>query len=64
MHLFPAGSPAQLYRYIGYRKPYATSHGELDDYQAVQEEVRNAARAQLETVRAVRTRQQASPVGI
>jgi len=35
-------------RYIGYWKPYAISHDELDADEAVQEEVRNVARALLE----------------
>jgi multimeric flavodoxin WrbA len=50
MHLCPAGPSAELDRYIGYWKPYATSHDELDADQAVQEEVRNAARTLLEGV--------------
>ena len=45
MRLIPAGPAAELDRYIGYWKPYATSHDELDADEAVQEEVRNAARA-------------------
>ena len=47
MHLVPAGPHAELDRYIGYWKPYATSHEELDADKAVQEEVRNAARTLL-----------------
>jgi multimeric flavodoxin WrbA len=43
MHLAPAGSRAELDRYIGYWKPYATSHTELDRDEAVQREVANAA---------------------
>jgi multimeric flavodoxin WrbA len=54
MHLRPAGAAAELDRYIGYWKPYATSHEELDEDKAVQEEVRNAARTLVEGVRAVR----------
>jgi multimeric flavodoxin WrbA len=54
MHLSPAGPIAELDRYIGYWKPYATSHDELDADPAVQEEVRNAARALLEAVLAKR----------
>jgi hypothetical protein len=54
MHLCPAGPTAELDRYIGYWKPYATSHDELDADEAVQEEVRNAARALAEGVRATR----------
>jgi multimeric flavodoxin WrbA len=52
MHLRPAGSNAELDRYIGYWKPYATSHSELDADAALQEEVRNAARTLLEGVQA------------
>jgi multimeric flavodoxin WrbA len=52
MHLYPAGQAAELDRYIGYWKPYATSHADLDADVAIQEEVRNAARALLEGVRA------------
>ncbi len=51
MHLCPAGPSAELDRYIGYWKPYATSHDELDQDVAVQEEVRNAARTLLEGVK-------------
>lgn len=58
LRLLPAGPDAQLDRYIGYWKPYATSHAELDADEAVQEEVRNAARVLLEAVLAVRSGQQ------
>jgi multimeric flavodoxin WrbA len=51
MHLTPAGLAAELDRYIGYWKPYATSHAELDADTALQEEVRNAARTLIEAVR-------------
>jgi multimeric flavodoxin WrbA len=51
MHLCPAGPSAELDRYIGYWQPYATSHDELDKDEAVQEEVRNAARTLLEGVK-------------
>jgi multimeric flavodoxin WrbA len=54
MHLCPPGPAAELDRYIGYWKPYATSHDELDADLAIQEEVRNAARALLEGVSAKR----------
>jgi hypothetical protein len=40
-----AGKMACLDRYIGYYHPYATSHDELDADLALQEEVRNVARA-------------------
>jgi multimeric flavodoxin WrbA len=54
MHLVPAGIPAELDRYIGYFEPYATSHEALDKDEAIQEEVRNAARTLLEAVQARR----------
>jgi multimeric flavodoxin WrbA len=54
MKLAPAGPLAELDRYIGYWKPYATSHEELDADDAVQEEVRNAARTLAEAVSARR----------
>lgn len=54
MHMCPAGPSAELHRYIGYWEPYATSHEALDKDQAVQEEVRNVARALLEGLRATR----------
>jgi hypothetical protein len=54
MRLVPAGNAAELDRYIGYYKPYATSHAELDADTDVQEEVRNAARCLLEAVLAKR----------
>lgn len=43
MHLVSAGARAALDGYIGYYEPYATSHQELDDDTAFQQEVRNAA---------------------
>ena len=51
MSLHPAGSAAELDRYIGYYEPYATSHDALDRDESVQEEVRNAARTLLEGVK-------------
>jgi len=53
MHLCPAGPSAELDRYIGYWKPYATSHAELDADLAIQDEVRLAARTLLEGVQAM-----------
>lgn len=50
MKLLPAGPAAELDRYIGYWKPYATNHAELDHDLAVQGEVRNAARTLAEAV--------------
>ncbi len=45
MGLIDAGTHARLDRYIGYYKPYATSHDELDGDDALFEEVRNVGRA-------------------
>ena len=54
MGLHDAGPIARLDRYIGYYKPYATSHDELDADQALLEEVRNVARALAEAIREMR----------
>jgi multimeric flavodoxin WrbA len=54
MQLSPAGPLAEVDRYIGYWKPYATNHEELDADTAIQDEVRNAARTLLEAVIAQR----------
>ncbi|WP_201837136.1 flavodoxin family protein [Microvirga zambiensis] len=54
MDLVPAGTAAEIDRYIGYWKPYATSHEELDQDRAIQDEVRNAAWTLLEAVKAKR----------
>ena len=45
MGLVNAGSQSRLDRYIGYYEPYCDSHAALDKDHAVQEEVRNVARA-------------------
>ncbi len=63
MELRPAGSMAELDRYIGYWEPYAASHGALDKDEAVQEEVRNAARTLLAAVAAWRSGHLAPPGG-
>jgi multimeric flavodoxin WrbA len=52
MQLAPAGVNAELDRYIGYWEPYATSHQALDKDEAVQEEVRNAARTLMQAAHA------------
>lgn len=54
MDLKPAGALAEMDRYIGYWKPYALSHEELDADEAIQEEVRNAARTLAAAVSANR----------
>jgi multimeric flavodoxin WrbA len=50
MHMLPAGPKAELDRYIGYWKPYATSHEELDADKAFQQEVSNAAMTLIDGV--------------
>jgi hypothetical protein len=45
MGLIDAGALSRLDRYIGYYESYAESHDTLDRDLAVQEEVRNVARA-------------------
>lgn len=50
MGLVPAGSAAELDRYVGYWQPYATSHDRLDEDAALHAEVRNAARALVAAV--------------
>jgi hypothetical protein len=45
MGLVDAGPMSRLDRFIGYYRPYATSHEELDRDEAVQKEVRSVARA-------------------
>jgi hypothetical protein len=55
MHMMPAGSKAELDRYIGYWKPYATSHDALDQDDAVQQEVANAAQTLADAVMEARS---------
>ncbi len=43
MELVQAGDSAVFDRYIGYLKPYATSHEDLDKNEGIQTETRNAA---------------------
>ena len=54
MDFVDAGSFAQLDRYIGYYESYADSHATLDKDTAVQEEMRNVARAVAGAVREIR----------
>jgi multimeric flavodoxin WrbA len=54
MGLIDAGASARLDRYIGYYRPYATSHDELDADEALRDEVRNVARAVATAVGDVR----------
>jgi multimeric flavodoxin WrbA len=50
MKLVPAMRQGGIDRYIGYYEPYATSHKALDQDMAVQQEVRNAAKAVVQAV--------------
>jgi multimeric flavodoxin WrbA len=61
MGLIEAGKHARLDRYIGYYKPYATSHDELDRDLDVQEEVRNVARAAVQAVADIRAGKLTAP---
>jgi multimeric flavodoxin WrbA len=54
MGLIPAGPWAGLDRYLGYFRPYATSHDDLDADRALQREVRNEALALCDAVRQLR----------
>ncbi len=54
MGLIDAGPQALLDRYIGYWRPYATSHEDLDLDVAVQQEARNVALAVAHGVKALR----------
>jgi hypothetical protein len=50
MKLLPALGQGGIDRYIGYYEPYATSHAALDEDAAVQQEVRDAAKAVVDAV--------------
>jgi multimeric flavodoxin WrbA len=54
MGLVDAGPTARLDRYVGYYQPYFNSHEALDEDFAVQDEVRDAARAVLQGVAQLR----------
>ena len=54
MGLIQAGHQAAIDRFIGYYKPYATSHDDLDADTSLQDEVRNCARALAQGVRQMR----------
>ena len=54
MGLVPAGNSSVVESYIGYYRPYATSHDDFDKETDVQEEVRNAARSLINAVRLLR----------
>ncbi len=61
MGLVDAGPATRLERFIGYYEPYATSHLALDRDKAVQEEVRNVARALVESIKLLRQGRLPSP---
>lgn len=61
MELIDAGAQARLDRYLGYYEPYATSHDAMDKDEALQEEVRNVARAVGDAVRMLRSGTLARP---
>ena len=61
MNLVPAGAGAELDRYIGYWKPYATSHDDLDADTDIQAEVHNAAKTLLAGVNAMRSGRTVEP---
>ncbi|HEY9317039.1 MAG TPA: NAD(P)H-dependent oxidoreductase [Achromobacter sp.] len=61
MGLVDASTTSQLDRYIGYYQPYATSHDELDRDEAVQQEVRNVARAMAACLPRLRKGELATP---
>ena len=52
--LIPAGHKALLDRYVGYYRPYATSHDDLDRDLDFQTEVKNAARTLARAVKLLR----------
>lgn len=54
MGLIDAGTAAKLDRYIGYYRPYALNHEELDADDCFQQEVCNAATALLEATALLR----------
>jgi multimeric flavodoxin WrbA len=54
MHLVRAQPTGAVGRYVGYYRPYATSHLDLDADTAFQEEAANAARSLVATVRRLR----------
>ncbi len=55
LELIQAGASAAVGRYLGYYRPYATSHEDLDQDRALQAETRAAARSLVETVRQIRS---------
>jgi len=64
MRLQAAGSLACVDRLVGYLKPYATSHDDLDGDHAFHEEVRNAARTLAVAIRDARRGRKAADDGL
>jgi multimeric flavodoxin WrbA len=52
--LIEAGPLASVARYVGYYRPYATSHDDLDSDEALQQETRNAAASLVAAARDLR----------
>jgi hypothetical protein len=61
MGLMAAGNAALVDGYLGYYKPYATSHDDLDGDKDFRAEVLNAARSLVEGVRLMRRGQLKQP---
>jgi hypothetical protein len=61
MELIPAGPVPGLGRYVGYFKPYATSHDDLDHDQDFQAEVKNRTLSLVEMIRQIRSGQYKRP---
>jgi len=61
MHLQHAGLAAEIDRYIGYWKPYATSHDDLDGDKLLQQEVCVAAETLVEAIAARRSGRLVTP---
>ncbi len=61
MGLIDAGPMSRLDRYVGYYEPYAASHVAFDRDRAMQEEVRNVARAVARAVEELRAGRLSSP---
>ncbi|HET6203231.1 MAG TPA: flavodoxin family protein [Planctomycetota bacterium] len=55
MELVPAGLASAVGAYVGYYRPYATSHEDLDEDTGLFEEVRNAALSLCEMIRQIRS---------
>lgn len=61
LELVQAGPLASVGRYLGYFRPYATSHDDLDQDESLRKEVLNAALSLVETVRQIRSGRYRAP---